>query len=83
MNSREDFQRASFTEKCDWVSVSSNFIMARSLGNAKIYLYHSVDFFIEVYYAPTYKKILTISTFSSITGLTPYLDQILLTLLGF
>jgi len=71
-----DFQNSSFEEKCDWVTASSNFLFARKLGNAKVYLYHARDFFIEVYYSPTYKKILMINAFSGLMGLEPYLDTI-------
>ncbi len=71
-----DFQKASFEEKCDWVTASSNYMCARKLGDAKVYLYHAGDFFIEVYYSPTYKKILMINAFSNTAGLDPYLESI-------
>ena len=71
-----DFQKASFEEKCDWVTASSNYLVARKLGDAKVYLYHASEFFIEVYYSPTYKKILMINAFSSASGLDPYLQNI-------
>ena len=71
-----DFQKASFEEKCDWVTASSNYMFARKLGDAKVYLYHGGDFFIEVYYSPTYKKILMINAFSNVAGLDPYLESI-------
>ena len=71
-----DFQKASFEEKCDWVTASSNYMFARKLGDAKVYLYHGGDFFIEVYYSPAYKKILMINAFSNVAGLDPYLETI-------
>ena len=73
-----DFQNASFEKKCDWVTGNSNFLFVRKLGEAKVYLYHANDFFIEVYYSPTYKKILMINAFNNTAGLEPYLDQIAL-----
>jgi hypothetical protein len=76
MNTLADFQKASFEEKCDWVTGSSNYLFARKLGNAKVYLYHAGDFFIEVYYSPAYKKILMINAFCNPDGLDPYLDHI-------
>lgn len=76
MNSLKDFQSASFERKCDWVTGNSNFITARRLGEAKVYLYHAKDFFIEVYYSPAYKKILMINAFNSIAGLEPYTEDI-------
>jgi len=71
-----DFQKASFEEKCDWVTASSNYLFARKLGDAKVYLYHASEFFIEVYYSPTYKKILMINAFNGASGLDPYLENI-------
>lgn len=71
-----DFQKASFEEKCDWVTASSNYLFARKLGDAKVYLYHAGEFFIEVYYSPTYKKILMINAFGNTAGLDPYLESI-------
>src|SRR5258708_1998859 len=62
----EDFQCSSFEKKCDWVIGYSNFLASRILGSAKVYLYHSDDFFIEVYYSTTYKKVLMINAFNSI-----------------
>lgn len=67
-----EFQNASFEKKCDWVTGNSNFIMARKLGDTKVYLYHGNDFFIEVYYSPVYRKILMINAFNNLAGLEPY-----------
>ncbi len=71
-----DFQSASFEKKCDWVTANSNFLIARKLGEAKVYLYHATDFFIEVYYSPVYKKILMINAFNNFAGLEPYAFEI-------
>ena len=76
MSTLSDFQNASFEKKCDWVTCNSNFLVARKLGEAKVYLYHAKDFFIEVYYSPTYRKILMITAFYNITGLEPYLASV-------
>ncbi|MBS1682311.1 MAG: hypothetical protein JST48_11415 [Bacteroidetes bacterium] len=78
----KDFQSASFEKKCDWVTGYSNFLSTRRLGDAKVYLYHAGEFFIEVYYSPTYKKVLMINAFSNISSLDPYLDSISLYDLG-
>jgi hypothetical protein len=72
----EDFQCSSFEKKCDWVISYSNFLASRKLGSAKVYLYHSDNFFIEVYYSTTYKKVLMINAFNSIAGLEPYTENI-------
>ena len=76
MTTLKDFQVASFEKKCDWITGNSNYLIMRKLGEAKVYLYHAKDFFIEVYYSPTYKKILMINAFNSIDGLEPYADEI-------
>ena len=76
MTSLQDFQVASFEKKCDWITVNSTYLIMRKLGEAKVYLYHAKDFFIEVYYSPTYKKILMINAFNSLAGLEPYTEGI-------
>ena len=76
MATLEDFQCSSFERKCDWVISYSNFIASRILGSAKVYLYHSGNFFIEVYYSTTYKKVLMINAFNSVAGLEPYIEKI-------
>lgn len=82
MTSLRDFQGASFEKKCDWVMGNSNYIAMRKLGDAKVYLYHASDFFIEVYYSPLYKKILMINAFNSFSGLEPYTAEVSLSDLG-
>lgn len=76
MISLEDFQCSTFERKCDWVIGYSNFLASRTLGSAKVYLYHSGDFFIEVYYSTSYKKVLMINAFNSISGLEPYAENV-------
>jgi len=83
MTTLRDFQRASFEKKCDWVTGNSNFLVARKLGEAKVYLYHAGDFFIEVYYSPKYKKVLMINAFNNVSGLEPYLENVSLSDLKF
>jgi hypothetical protein len=76
MISLEDFKYASFERKCDVVTSHSDYLMMRKLGNCKVYLYHSADFFIEVYYSPTYKKVLMINAFDNSDGLVPYTESV-------
>jgi hypothetical protein len=78
-----DFRDASYEEKCDWVAHSSNYIANRILADSKVYLYHSGDFFIEVYYSPNYKSVLMIHAFNEVSGLLPYTEGVLLTELGY
>jgi hypothetical protein len=78
----DDFKRASFEKKCDVVTTQSNYIVTRTLGNCKVYLYHSGDFFIEVFYSPIYKKVLMINAFNDTTSLIPYAEMVSLEALG-
>jgi len=82
MTTLGEFQNASFEMKCDWVTANSIFLAVRSAGESKVYLYRGEDYFIEVYYSPTYRKILMISAFNSNSGLNPYIDEISLADLG-
>lgn len=72
----DDFKYASFERKCDVVTTHSTYLMTRTLGNCKIYLYHTGEFFIEVYYSPVYRKVLMINAFTQTEGLAPYADMI-------
>jgi hypothetical protein len=78
----EDFKRASFEKKCDVVTTQSNYILTRTLGNCKVYLYHSGDFFIEVFYSPIYKKVLMINAFNDSESLIPYAENVTFNSLG-
>jgi hypothetical protein len=83
MTTLQDFQIASFEKKCDFVTSNSNYITLRKLGDSKIYLYHSGEFFIEVYYSSKYKKVLMMNGFNDTAGLEPYAENISLADLGF
>lgn len=72
----DEFRVASFERKCDLVIVKSNFITSRKLADTKIYLYHTGDFFIEVYYSSEYKKVLLINAFDDVAGMKPYTDTV-------
>jgi hypothetical protein len=72
----EDFRVASFERKCDLVIANSNYIASRKLGDAKVYLYHTGEFFIEVYYSSKYKKVLMINAFDDLLGLETYADNV-------
>jgi hypothetical protein len=78
----EDFRVASFERKCDLVIANSNYIASRKLGDAKVYLYHTGEFFIEVYYSSKYKKVLMINAFDDLFGLETYAENVSLTDLG-
>jgi hypothetical protein len=72
----DDFRVASFERKCDLVIANSNFITSRKLGEAKVYLYHTGEFFIEVYYSSKYKKVLMINAFEDLMGMDPYIESV-------
>ena len=76
MISLDDFKVASFERKCDVVTAHADYLTMRKLGNCKIYLYHTGEFFIEVYYSPVYKKVLMINAFNDASGLSPYTDNV-------
>jgi hypothetical protein len=78
----DDFKRASFEKKCDVVTTQSNYIVTRTLGNCKVYLYHSDSYFIEVFYSPIYKKVLMINAFNDPASLIPYAEMVSLEALG-
>ncbi|HZY80501.1 MAG TPA: hypothetical protein VFE50_13330 [Cyclobacteriaceae bacterium] len=78
----DDFKRASFEKKCDVVTTQSNYIVTRTLGNCKVYLYHCSEFFIEVFYSPIYKKVLMINAFDDAESLVPYSEKVSLSELG-
>lgn len=78
----EDFRRASFESKCDVVTSQSNYLISRVSGNCKVYLYHTGDFFIEVFYSPIYKKVLMINAFNDSQSLVPYVERMSLSSLG-
>jgi hypothetical protein len=80
--SMDDFKRASFEKKCDVVTTQSNYIVTRTLGNCKVYLYHCSEFFIEVFYSPIYKKVLMINAFDDLESLIPYTEKVSLSALG-
>jgi hypothetical protein len=77
----DDFKRASFEKKCDVVTTQSNYVVTRTVGNCKVYLYHCNEFFIEVFYSPIYKKVLMINSFDK-QSLLPYTQKVSLTDLG-
>ncbi len=76
MISLNDFIYSSFEKKCDVITLNSQFILGRKLGDCKVYLYHTGEYFIEVYYSINYKKVLMINAFNDSLGLEPYLDSI-------
>ena len=78
----EDFECATFEKKCDIVTTGTHYLLMRKLGDCKVYLYYTDNFFIEVYYSPLYKKVLMIHAFKNTEDLIPYAESVSLTDLG-
>lgn len=79
----KDFKECTFDQKCDIVTIYSNYITHRNLPHGKGYLYHTGEFFIEVIYSSRYKKILMIHAFDDTSLLEPYTEAISLADLNF
>ncbi|MBK5279520.1 MAG: hypothetical protein JJE09_11730 [Bacteroidia bacterium] len=78
----EDFKCSPFEKKCDIVTTSTNYLAMRMLGDCKVYLYHTENFFIEVYYSSVHKKVLMINAFKNTDELMAYAESVSLTDLG-
>jgi hypothetical protein len=71
-----EFRVMPFEKKCDVVTYFGQYLAHRFLGECKVFLYNTDNFFIEVYYSSKYQKVLMINAFEQLTGLEPYLDVI-------
>lgn len=72
----DEFRIMPFDKKCDVITFHGNYLIHRSLGECKVFLYHANDFFIEVFFSTTHQKVLMINAFDNALGLQPYLDKI-------
>lgn len=75
----DDFRTMSFEKKCDVITFQGNYLVHRVIGECKVFLYHTNEFFIEVFFSTTHQKVLMINAFDNSKGLEPYLDKISLT----
>jgi len=76
MYTLQDFRIMPFEKKCDIITFNGSYLAQRTLGDCKVFLYHTSLFFIEVFYSPRHQKVLMINAFDSQVGLDPYLDKI-------
>jgi hypothetical protein len=76
MNTINDFKLASFEKKCDFITRDTDFIATRSLDDVKIYLYHSRDFFVEVQYSVSFKRVICIHAFKDLKNLYAYAEGV-------
>lgn len=74
--SLDKFRVMTFEKKCDIITFHGNYMMHRTLGECKVFLYHANEFFIEVFFSTTHQKVLMINAFDNLIGLDPYLDRI-------
>ncbi len=65
-----------FHKKCDVITFNGTYILQRTLGDCKVFLYDTGAFFAEVFYSPKYQKVLMINAFDKLVGLDPYLEDI-------
>ena len=77
-----DFRIMPFEKKCDVITFTGNYLLHRTLGECKVFLYHTDEFYIEVFYSPAHSKVLMINAFDKLIGLEPYLEKISLAELG-
>ena len=72
----DDFRVMPFEKKCDVITFQGSYLLQRSLGDCKVFLYSFEDFYIEVFFSPKFQKVLMINAFDKIVGLAPYLEMI-------
>ena len=72
----QDFRIMPFEKKCDVITFQGNYLVQRTLGDCKVFLYYAAGFFIEVFYSPKHKKVLMINAFENPIGLEPYLEMV-------
>jgi hypothetical protein len=74
----DDFRVMPFEKKCDVITFQGNYLLQRTLGDCKVFLYSFEGFYIEVFYSAKYQKVLMINAFDKSIGLAPYLEMITL-----
>ena len=65
MYTLQDFRIMPFEKKCDVITFQGNYLVQRTLGDCKVFLYYAAGFFIEVFYSPKHKKVLMINAFEN------------------
>jgi len=74
-----EFKVSSFEKKCDLITNYTEFIATRAKDDTKTYLYHTGEFFVEVFYSTRDKKVLRIHAFNDAEALLPYTEEVTLT----
>jgi len=65
-----------FEKKCDVITFGATYIMHRTVGETKVFLYHTNAFYIEVFYSSKTATVLMMNAFDYAAGLDSYLDTI-------
>jgi hypothetical protein len=76
-----NFQNASLEEKAKFVWPRNHCVAVRSQGDCQIMLYHTGQFFVEVWYNAAEEHLITIRGFNDCQLLDFYLDEITLPVL--
>lgn len=72
----ESFSVSSFEKKCEWVIKNTTYLTCRETNDNKLYLYHTGQFFIEVRYSSSQKRVDWIQAFNNTDELIPYAESI-------
>ena len=72
----DNFRVMPFEKKCDVITFQGSYLLQRTLGDCKVFLYSFEGFYIEVFYSPKYQKVLMLNAFDKPIGLAPYLEMI-------
>lgn len=70
------FHTMTFQEKCDVITFSAAYLMHRTVGETKVFLYYADGFYIEIFYSSKSAMVLMMNAFDNASGLEPYLDAI-------
>jgi hypothetical protein len=76
MTTLTDFNTMTFEQKCDVITLGAAYLMHRTIGETKVFLYYVDGFYIEVFYSSKSAKVLMMNGFENPIGLDPYLDII-------
>ena len=76
MTTITDFQAMTFDKKCSVITLGAAYLMHRTIGEIKVFLYFVDGYYIEVFYSSKSAMVLMMNAFDNASGLEPYLDVI-------
>ena len=71
-----DFNLMTYERKCDFVALFGTHMISKSIGSNTIHVYQLGNFFVEMWYDRSVRKLLGINALKSIAALDMYLDEI-------